>query len=385
LNPSLRILLLTPTAFPSTTGNASTTERWRRSLVKQGHDVQVLATENLDVFALRQMLAHFKPDLIHLHHAFRAGELLVRLNTEQANNGWALVVSPGGTDIHLDTKVEDRRRIITRVFERVKAVIAQSEEMMQRIVEAYPQLQGRITLIPKSFCWMGQEEFNLRGASNCGPDDILFFFPAGIRPVKGNLEALLLLEKVYSLRPSIRAVFAGPALDKDYAAKFEQEVERLRTFARWLPPIPFQAMRSAYQGADVILNFSFSEGISNVLLEAKALGKPILASDIPGNRWPVLGDQKDLPAGLLFDLHSPEHFIQQALRLVDDKELREKLGQGGKNQAARLPGSEEEARGLIRVYEEVLNRPLREKRGSLSGQGKPATLGGVNGKDQIRY
>jgi hypothetical protein len=154
---------LTPTAFPSTTGNASTAERWRRSLVKEGHDVWVLATENLDVFALQQMLAHFKPDLIHLHHAFRTGELLSKLNTEWANNGWALVVSPGGTDIHLDTKVEDRRRIITQVFERVKAVIAQSEEMMQRIVEAYPQLQGRVIMIPKSFCWMGEEEFSLRG------------------------------------------------------------------------------------------------------------------------------------------------------------------------------------------------------------------------------
>jgi glycosyltransferase involved in cell wall biosynthesis len=267
-----------------------------------------------------------------------------------------LVVSPGGTDIHLDSKVEDRRRIITQVFEKTKAVIAQSEEMMQRIAGAYPQHRGKICMIPKSFCWMGEEAFDLRGTSNCGSEDILFFFPAGIRPVKGNLEALRLLERVYALRPSIRAVFAGSALDQDYAGRFGQEVKRLHAFARWLPPIPFQAMRSAYKGADVILNFSLSEGISNVLLEAKALGKPMLASDIPGNRWPVLGDQKDLPAGLLFDLHSPEHFVEQALRLVDDKELREKLGQGGKTQAAQLPGPEEEARGLIRLYEKALNR-----------------------------
>jgi glycosyltransferase involved in cell wall biosynthesis len=269
-----------------------------------------------------------------------------------------LVVSPGGTDIHHDAKVEDRRRIITQVFEKAKAVIAQSEEMRLRIMESYPKLQDRIMMVPKSFCWMGEEEFDLRGASNCGSEDILFFFPAGIRPVKGNLEALFLLEKVYTLRPSIRAVFAGPALDKDYAARFAQEIKRLHAFVRWLPSIPFRAMRSAYEGSDVILNFSFSEGISNVLLEAKAIGKAILASDISGNRWPVLGDQKDLPAGLLFDLHSPEHFIQQGLRLVDDKELREKLGQGGKNQAARLSNSEEEARGLIRVYENVLNKHL---------------------------
>jgi glycosyltransferase involved in cell wall biosynthesis len=315
-----------------------------------------LATESLDVFAFQQRLSHFKPDLIHLHHAFRTGELLFKLKTQCASNGWVLVVSPGGTDIHLDTKVEDRRRIITQVFDMAKMIIAQSEEMRHRIVESHPRFQNRIIIIPKSFCWMGDEEFNLRGASNCGSEDILFFFPAGIRPVKGNLEALHLLEKVHTLRPSIRAVFAGPALDKDYATKFGHEIERLRAFARWLPPIPFEAMRSAYKGADVILNFSFSEGISNVLLEAKASEKPILASDIPGNRWSVLGDQKDLPAGLLFDLHSPEHFIQQALCLVDDMELLKKLGQGGKSQAASLPGPEEEASGLIRVYEKALNK-----------------------------
>lgn len=352
MNPFLRILILTPTAFPYTTGNASTTERWRRSLVKQGHEVQVLATKNLDLFQLEQMLSHFKPEIIHLHHAFWTGELL--LKTDWTNNGWSLVVSPGGTDIHLDTKTEDRRKIIALVFKKAKAVIAQSGEMMQCIEESYPGLQHKTIMIPKSFSWMGDEEFNLRGVSDCGSEDTLFFFPAGIRPVKGNLEALLLLEKVYRLRSSTRAIFAGPALEKDYADRFQLEVKRLHTFARWLPPIPFQAMHSAYRDADVVLNFSFSEGTSNVLLEAKAAGKPILASNIPGNQWPVLGDQKDLPAGLLFDPHAPENFIQQALRLVDDIELRKKLGQGGISQSAHLPKPEDEAMGLVQVYKKVL-------------------------------
>jgi len=315
----------------------------------------VVATENLSILELRQILSQFKPVIIHLHHAFRTGELLFRLRTEWPHNGWTLVVSPGGTDLHLDTKEEDRRKIITLVFDKAKSIITQSAEMMQCIQESYPGFQDKTIMIPKSFCWMGKKKFDLRGASNCGPEDILFFFPSGIRPVKGNLEALHSLEKVYRLRPSTRVVFAGPALDREYASEFEQEVKRLHTFARWLPPIPFQAMRSAYHGADVILNFSFSEGFSNVLLEAKAAGKPILASNIPGNKTPIWGDQKVSPAGLLFDLHSPEHFIQQALRLVDDRELRRNLGQAGKNQTARLPGPEEEVRGLLNTYEKVLN------------------------------
>jgi hypothetical protein len=105
-------------------------------------------------------------------------------------------------------------------------------------------------------------------------------------------------------------------------------------------------MCSAYQGADVILNFSLSEGMSNVLLEAKALGKPILASDIPGNRWPVLGDPKDLPAGLLFDLHSQNTSFSRPSVLWM---IRTSKKLGPRKNRCLLPGPEEEARGLIRV------------------------------------
>lgn len=351
---SLRVLILTPTAFPTVTGNASTTERWRRFLEREGLHVQVLATENLNHFELKQRLSQFKPEVIHLHHAFRTGKLYLQLNMEWTNHERSLVVSPGGTDIYIDTGMENRHKIISQLFHKAKAIIIQNQEMIQRITGPYPGHESKIVFIPKSFYWMGEDEFDLRRVAHCGPEDILFFFPAGIRPVKGNLESLLLLEKIHRLRPMIRVVFAGPAIDKTYSEKFEREIKRLQSFARWLPAIPFQAMHSAYAGADVILNFSFSEGISNVLLEAKAAGKPILATDIPGNRWPVLGNGEDFPAGLLFDPQSSEHFIQQALRLIDDKELRRILGQRGKEQAAKLPTSEEEARSLIQVYNRVL-------------------------------
>ncbi len=335
-----------------------TVERWRRSLAKEGHAVQVLATEDLHVSTLRKRVSHLQPDLIHVHHAFRAGQFFSDSSVESVINGRPLVVSPGGTDIHLDSKTESRRKIITQIFKKSRTIIAQSEEMTQSLLRFCPSLRDRTVMIPKSVCWMGEEEFNLRGAIDCGPENILFFFPAGVRPVKGNLEVLLLLERAFAHRSSIRAVFVGPSLDKEYSARFEHEIKRLRPFARRLPPIPPQAMRSAYQGADVILNGSSSEGLSNVLLEARAAGRPILASNIPANRGPVLGDQSDLPAGLLFDLHSPEQFLRQALRLVDDPGLRRKLSQAGIDQAARLPGPDEEARGLIRVYQRAMDEPF---------------------------
>jgi len=113
-------------------------------------------------------------------------------------------------------------------------------------------------------------------------------------------------------------------------------------------------MRSAFGSADAVLNASFSEGLSNTLLEAIAAGRPILASDIPGNRWPVLGNQNDRPCGYLFDHRHPDDFIREAIHLVDDEGLRRKFVEACRERAPNLPRPDDEADGLDRVYRSVL-------------------------------
>ena len=72
-----RLLILTPTALPAVTGNAMTAERWRRCLVGMGLDVRLLPTEGLAPGDLKGEIIRFRPDLVHVHNAYRAGELLL--------------------------------------------------------------------------------------------------------------------------------------------------------------------------------------------------------------------------------------------------------------------------------------------------------------------
>jgi glycosyltransferase involved in cell wall biosynthesis len=113
-------------------------------------------------------------------------------------------------------------------------------------------------------------------------------------------------------------------------------------------------MQAAYQGADIVLNTSFSEGLSNALIEAIAADCPVLASDIPGNRWPVLGTSGDLPVGLLFDLNNPEDFIRKALQLIDDGVLRESFRQAAQLRRSTWPREEDEGDGLAAAYRTAL-------------------------------
>lgn len=71
--------------------------------------------------------------------------------------------------------------------------------------------------------------------------------------------------------------------------------------------------------SDVVLNNSVSEGMPNALIEAAALGCPILAHDIPGNR-PVVEHGVN---GFLYS--DAAEFKASASRLLDDADLRRAL------------------------------------------------------------
>jgi L-malate glycosyltransferase len=350
----MRILILTPSAFPSLTGNAVTTERWRRSLTSKGMTVEVVPVDGSDRLALTELLQRFRPDLIHVHHASKGAGLLTNGQAGLETISLPLVVSPGGTDINLDFAEPGRKESIVRILTMARVIVIQSLEMLENIRRHMPAVAGKIVNIPKASSWFGDEAYNLRKIADCRQGNILFFLPAGIRPVKGNLECLLGMERVHQIRTGIRFVAAGPAIGLEYARQFEHEVARLSEFATWIRAIPPAAMRSAYEYSDIVLNASFSEGLSNSLLEAIAAGRPFLASDIPGNRQLALSGDVQIQAGCYFNPHSPEDFVEKAVHLIDDPSFRNSLREAARLQKLRLPTPEQEADGLISAYQRAL-------------------------------
>jgi glycosyltransferase involved in cell wall biosynthesis len=357
----LRILILTPTTLPDISGNAISAERWKESLVKKGLSVNVIATEHLDAFNLAKSLESIKPDVVHAHHVSRSGALFIERIIAERFARLPLVVSPAGTDIlSQDGQTYDLGTLVAQVCRRACVIVTQGEWTAKRLSALFPDVQNRILHVPKAFAWFGNDNFDLRESAGWSPDHFVFFLPAGIRPVKRNLETLLAIEKIYAMRPHIRLVFAGPSLDQEYTTRFQEELERHSKFARWIPIIPHGSMRSAYASVDVVLNSSSSEGLSNAVLEAIAAGRPILASDIPGNRWPILGESDVSPCGLLFKVSDDNDFIRLALKLIDDEKLRNQLSQAGADRAATWPGPDEEAAGLIHAYKDAIKKAARE-------------------------
>jgi glycosyltransferase involved in cell wall biosynthesis len=346
----LRVLILTPTALPTVTGNAMTAERWRRGLIKEGCDVEVLTTRDSDHTTKGMAVASFRPDVIHVHHLFQSGALLAAPYLSTRLDGIPAVATPAGTDLNQDFRARGRMAALQKICKHIAVFVVQNQSFARLMEDLLPHCGPRIIHVPKSFLWLGSEPCDLRDEARAGAQEFLFFLPAGVRPVKGNLEGLLALERVHAHRPQVRAVFAGPGLDRDYSARFQEEIRRLQSFARWLPAISPGAMRSAYKVADIILNTSFSEGLSNVIIEAIASGKPLLATDIDGNRWPVQGEAGNRPCGLLYDPENMDDFITKAIRLIDDEGLRSVLARNCRERAGAWPSPEREIKGLMEAY-----------------------------------
>ncbi len=91
------------------------------------------------------------------------------------------------------------------------------------------------------------------------------------------------------------------------------------------------ALRMHYQAADLLINPSLYEGMPNVVLEAMACGRPVLASRVPGNETAVI----DRVTGWLFTRNDATDFANCLGALVSQPLLCDQLGSAARQFAVR--------------------------------------------------
>lgn len=71
---------------------------------------------------------------------------------------------------------------------------------------------------------------------------------------------------------------------------------------------------------------SESEGFSNAIREYMAVGLPVVATDVGGNREAVVGGE----TGFLVRERTPEAFARPLIELLDSEDLRRRMGANGR-------------------------------------------------------
>jgi glycosyltransferase involved in cell wall biosynthesis len=321
-----RVALLAPFTAPSVRGNAITVDRIARGLRDRGVGVRVWDVSVTPQPEIEAEVHDYAPTLIHAFHAWRVGPLALRLARRAE---LPLVVTLTGTDANHDLADPARAATVREVLEGAAAVVAFHESIARRITSTVPAVAGRITVIPQGVRLAEGAHFDLDAVWPLPAARVLFVFPAGIREIKRPRLPLGPFRRLLARHASARLLYVGPVLEPAEGEALASALEG-QPWTRWIGPVPHDRMSAVLAHADVVLNCSISEGgMANSVLEALALGRAVLVSDIEGNRSLI----EPGVTGLVFS--GEADFEASAERLIVDPALRSRLGRAGRERVLR--------------------------------------------------
>ncbi|PLX75153.1 MAG: hypothetical protein C0614_11230 [Desulfuromonas sp.] len=300
----MRLLIVVPEQNRET-GNWVTAMRLADGLESCGHRLAVVGVAIDSGAPLQRVRQQFDPDAVLLLHAFRSG----RPWLESGLKPVPVLVLLTGTDVNQGLDDPTQEAVINQVFVSAKFILLQNRKLIEVLKCRRPELGHKIEYLPPGVS-LGNAPYPVRRQLGLDDDRALLLCPASVRPVKGVVELLELGDQLALCRDDFHLACCGPLLAGDYAHRFLREIEG-RCWASYLGVIPHDAMASAIGSANLVLNNSFHEGLPNALVEADALGVPILARDIPGNAEVVRNGEN----GLLYS--SAESFVSGAQQILD--------------------------------------------------------------------
>jgi len=164
-------------------------------------------------------------------------------------------------------------RLYKSGLKKAACVFFQNESNM-KFFESRNIVTGKVELLPGSGVNLSQHRFEEY------PDDsggIRFLYIGRIMKAKGIDELLGAIEIVKNDHPNVHFDIVGPC-EEDYESKLlAMENQGLLSYHG-----AQENVHDFIKNAHALINPSHHEGMSNVLLEAAATGRPVLASNIPG-------------------------------------------------------------------------------------------------------
>ncbi len=177
---------------------------------------------------------------------------------------------------------------------------------------------------------------------------------AGLMSVRKNPLGLVRAFGVLHKRdPRPELFLCGRIAQPDYYAKVEEYVKRhgLQDCIHLLGFISQEELGRHFAEAAVICLYSYEETAPMILSQAMCAGKPVVASAAGGSPDIVI----DGETGFIVGCDDDEAFADRSLQLLNDPELRRKMGQRGREVAEQRFRKEAVAAQTVQVYARSLS------------------------------
>ena len=275
--------------------------------------------------------------------------------------------------IHGFEKYSGLRKIIAKfVIPRANAIRCVSQRLRKRLVSAFGVEEKKITVVPiyintNSYKYKtNSHEYALDGLKQNKESKLIFLTVGRLVPVK-NIEMQIRAFKnlvptiplayrehdshVVNLRTTnnknieLWIVGDGPEREKLELLIKDLGLENKVKLLGWQKDVNKFLLQ-----ADIFLLTSNYEGWGLVVIEASSFGLPIIMTDV-GCAGEVI---KNNESGLIIDVGNQEALENSMIKLIENKELRKKLGENARQALKKLPNKEE----TFKLYESSLKQAM---------------------------
>ncbi len=233
-----------------------------------------------------------------------------------------VVTTLRGSDISGISGSFIRKLILRACLITNRKVITVNDTIRETVCTLYPKYGSRIVTIANGV----DEQFLAIPARDQATADCVTITSIGnLNPNKGMQTILAALEKVET-PVEIQLQIVGDGPQRDELQSLADNIRRPHTTVELTGSVSPDRIPELLGNTDIFVLASRAEGRPNVILEALAAARPVVASDIDGIRDLV----SDGHTGLLFSVDDAEALSRQLGRLVQNPALRRQLGEAGR-------------------------------------------------------
>ncbi|WP_338453165.1 glycosyltransferase [Niallia oryzisoli] len=325
----MHILFLAP-YFNQPRGNSTTIKRLVHFLHKKNLSLSVIPYLEHDNWH------HSDADIIHILHATR---FIQWAKENDFSIDRPYLVTMGGTDINIDLQKGFNEEVFA-FLQKASFITVFTEDAKEKVIHLFPDWENKTKVIPQGV-WL---PWNIAAKRDEIRPHILL--PAGLRPVKDVLHVLPALDQLINHYPNMCYTILGANLDESVKDDVLKKVKK-RPWMQYAGVVPYEVMKVWYEQAQIVINTSLSEGQSLAVMEAMAMGRPVIARKNEANMQLILHEQ----TGWLYE--SMDEFIAAVHSIVNNQFLREKVVQQAQEWIIEHYSPETEALAYINLYQQI--------------------------------
>lgn len=182
-------------------------------------------------------------------------------------------------------------------------------------------------------------------------EKLQILFPARILLDKGVIEFIEAAKAIRSkMKGKVLFLLAGDCDLENLSVLTEENLSPLLepNYIEW---IGFQKnMYTIYQYSDIVVLPSYREGLPKSLIEASAVGRPIITTDVPGCRECVRENWN----GFLVPAKDSKALAEAILKLIENENLRNKFGENSRRLAEQQFSLSEVVNRHMNIYSNLM-------------------------------